>query len=77
MQYQVDNVRSKTDFDVIGELPRKNIDTGMGLERVAFIKQGVENMYEIDQVRPVLDRGGRALGQVVRRRSMRTTSASA
>jgi alanyl-tRNA synthetase len=56
MQYQIDNVRSKTDFDVTGELPRKNIDTGMGMERVAFIKQGVENMYEIDQVRPVLDR---------------------
>ncbi|MEO8528621.1 MAG: alanine--tRNA ligase, partial [Pseudolysinimonas sp.] len=35
--------------------PKKNIDTGMGMERVAFIKQGVDNMYEIDQVRPVLD----------------------
>ena len=56
MQEQIANVRSKTDFDVMAPLPRKNIDTGMGLERVAFIKQGVENMYEIDQVRPVLDR---------------------
>ncbi|GAA3771851.1 alanine--tRNA ligase [Microbacterium kribbense] len=56
MQYAITNVRSKTDFDIVGELPQKNIDTGMGLERVAFIKQGVENMYEIDQVRPVLDR---------------------
>jgi alanyl-tRNA synthetase len=55
MQYLVDEVRSKTDFRVVGELPQKNIDTGMGLERVAFLKQGVENMYEIDQVRPVLD----------------------
>ena len=45
-----------TDFDIVGELPAKNIDTGMGLERVAFIKQGVDNMYETDQVRPVLDR---------------------
>jgi len=43
------------DFEILGELPRKNIDTGMGLERVAFLKQGVENIYEIDQVRPVLD----------------------
>ncbi len=43
-------------FDILGELPKKNIDTGMGMERVAFIKQSVENMYEIDQVRPVLDR---------------------
>jgi alanyl-tRNA synthetase len=56
MQDLITNVRSKVDFDIVGELPMKNIDTGMGLERVAFIKQGVENMYEIDQVRPVLDR---------------------
>ena len=56
MQYAIQNVRSKVDFDIVGELPRKNIDTGMGMERVAFIKQGVDNMYEIDQVRPVLDR---------------------
>ena len=56
MQYEITNVRSKYDFDIVGELPNKNIDTGMGLERIAFIKQGVDNMYETDQVRPVLDR---------------------
>jgi alanyl-tRNA synthetase len=56
MQYAINNVRSKIDFDIVGDLPAKNIDTGMGLERVAFIKQGVDNMYETDQVRPVLDR---------------------
>jgi len=56
MQDFVENVRGKTEFDIVGELPQKNIDTGMGLERVAFLKQGVENMYETDQVRPVLDR---------------------
>ncbi|HUH52974.1 MAG TPA: alanine--tRNA ligase [Microbacteriaceae bacterium] len=55
MQYAIDEVKSKTDFKILGELPKKNIDTGLGLERIAFIKQGVENMYEIDQVRPVLD----------------------
>ncbi|MDJ1113757.1 alanine--tRNA ligase [Microbacterium dauci] len=66
MQYEITNVRSKFEFDIVGELPAKNIDTGMGLERVAFIKQGVDNMYETDQVRPVLDKAvelsGRAYG---------------
>ncbi|MEV4667391.1 alanine--tRNA ligase [Microbacterium sp. LWO12-1.2] len=56
MQDFIENIRGKTEFDIVGELPMKNIDTGMGLERVAFLKQGVENMYESDQVRPVLDR---------------------
>ena len=51
------------DFEILGELPRKNIDTGMGLERVAFLKQGVENLYEIDQVRPVLDRAAEISGR--------------
>ncbi|MET0976022.1 MAG: alanine--tRNA ligase [Leifsonia sp.] len=63
MQYLIDDVRSKYDFRIVGELPKKNIDTGMGLERVAFIKQGVDNMYEIDQVRPVLDRAAALSGR--------------
>ena len=63
MQYEVADVKSKTDFTILGELPKKNIDTGMGLERVAFIKQGVQNMYEIDQVRPVLDRAAALAGK--------------
>ncbi len=67
----------KNDFDIVGELPTKNIDTGMGLERVAFIKQGVENMYETDQVRPVLDRAVAAVRPPLRRRCTRTTCASA
>ncbi|MEA4943111.1 MAG: alanine--tRNA ligase [Propionicimonas sp.] len=50
------DVRSKTDFDVSGPLPSKNIDTGAGLERIAYLLQGVDNMYEIDEVRPVLDK---------------------
>jgi alanyl-tRNA synthetase len=63
MQYQITDVQSKTDFTIVGELPNKNIDTGMGLERVAFIKQGVQNMNEIDQVRPVLDRAAELAGK--------------
>ena len=63
MQYLISEVTSKTEFTIVGELPKKNIDTGMGLERVAFIKQGVENMYEIDQVRPVLDHAAALSGK--------------
>ncbi|MCW4464788.1 alanine--tRNA ligase [Glutamicibacter sp. MNS18] len=62
MQYRLSAVRSKTDFDVAGELPKRNIDTGLGLERLAMILQGVENMYETDQVRPVLDRAAQLAG---------------
>ena len=63
MQYLRGEGSSKTEFEILGELPRKNIDTGMGLERVAFLKQGVENLYEIDQVRPVLDRASELSGR--------------
>ncbi len=62
MQYLRGAGGGKTDFEILGELPSKNIDTGMGLERVAFLKQGVENIYEIDQVRPVIDAAAELAG---------------
>ena len=63
MQYQRGEGTGKDDFEILGELPKKNIDTGMGLERVAMILQGVENMYETDQVRPVLDQAAELSGR--------------
>jgi alanyl-tRNA synthetase len=56
MQEAISDVKAKDDFRILGDLPNKNIDTGMGLERVAYLLQGVDNLYEIDQVMPVIDR---------------------
>ncbi len=63
MQDELSAVRSKEDFDIRGSLPKKNIDTGMGLERVAFLLQGVENMYEIDVMFPVIQRAEALTGR--------------
>jgi alanyl-tRNA synthetase len=62
MQFQLSAVRSKIDFDVAGDLPAKNIDTGMGLERMASILQGVDNLYEIDTTYKILDRAAELTG---------------
>ncbi len=67
MQDELSAVRSKEDFDIRGSLPKKNIDTGMGLERVAFLLQDKQNMYEIDVMFPVIEKAmeltGRSYGR--------------
>ena len=63
MQYEIADVKSKEEFRIVRELPAKNIDTGMGLERMASLLQGVDNMYEIDEVKPVLARAAEMTGK--------------
>ncbi|MEV4001555.1 alanine--tRNA ligase [Actinomadura sp. NPDC049753] len=62
MQFERGPGESKTDFPILGDLPAKNIDTGMGLERMAAILQGVDNIYETDTLWRVLDRAAGLTG---------------
>ena len=48
--------QGKEDYPIEGELPAPSVDTGLGLERMAAVLQGVENIYEIDTTRLILDR---------------------
>jgi alanyl-tRNA synthetase len=62
MQYERGPGEGKEDFPILGELPAKNIDTGLGLERLAMVLQGVHNMYEIDTTRMIMDRAAELTG---------------
>ncbi|MFI1964845.1 alanine--tRNA ligase [Streptomyces pathocidini] len=62
MQYERGEGGGKEDFPILGDLPSKNIDTGLGLERLAMILQGVRNMYEIDTSRAVIDKATELTG---------------
>ena len=52
----------KDNFEILGPLPKKNIDTGMGVERVACLLQGVDNVYETDLLRPVIEEAEKLTG---------------
>ena len=63
MQNERGGGTSKDDYEILGPLPKKNIDTGMGVERVAFLLQGVDNVYETDLVRPVITKAEELTGR--------------
>ena len=52
----------KEGYPILGELPAKNIDTGLGLERTAALLQGVENIYEIDTTSIILRKASELTG---------------
>ncbi|QVQ52066.1 alanine--tRNA ligase [Spiractinospora alimapuensis] len=56
MQFERGPGGVKKDYPILGELPKKNIDTGMGLERLAGVLQGVDNIYETDTLGRILHR---------------------
>ena len=62
MQYERGAGDGKEDFPILGDLPSKNIDTGLGLERLAMILQDVHNMYETDTLRVVMDKATELTG---------------
>src|SRR5271168_603451 len=47
----------------LSELPRKNIDTGMGLERVLPVVQGLDSVFDTDLFRPIIDTAASILGK--------------
>lgn len=62
MQFERGDGPGKEGYPILGELPAKNIDTGMGLERMAALLQGVDNIYEIDTTKIILDRACQLTG---------------
>ncbi|MDQ2932864.1 MAG: alanine--tRNA ligase [bacterium] len=50
MQYE------KKDGKIVGKLPKPSVDTGAGLERLSMTLQGVDNIYDTDLLKPVMDK---------------------
>ncbi len=50
MQYE------KKDGKIVGKLPKPSVDTGAGLERLTMTLQGVDNIYDTDMLKPVMDK---------------------
>ena len=62
MQNERGEGTGKDSYPILGELPAKSIDTGLGLERMAALLQGVENIYEIDTTIQILNRATQLTG---------------
>jgi alanyl-tRNA synthetase len=58
MQYECDD-----QSNVVRDLPKKNIDTGSSLERVAMVLQEADSFYETDLMRPLLETAQRLAGK--------------
>ncbi|MDP3711821.1 MAG: alanine--tRNA ligase [Mycobacteriales bacterium] len=62
MQYERGPGTGKDDYPILGDLPSQNIDTGMGMERMAAVLQGVDNLYEIDTSMAILTQAAALTG---------------
>jgi len=62
MQYE------KKDGKVIGKLAKPSVDTGAGLERLAMTMQGVDNIYDTDLLKPVMDLMAKAPNELKNKR---------
>jgi alanyl-tRNA synthetase len=57
MQHELDG-----DGNILGDLPAQNVDTGLGLERMAVLLQGVDNVFQTDLFAPLLAKAGELTG---------------
>ncbi|GLU48120.1 alanine--tRNA ligase [Nocardiopsis ansamitocini] len=62
MQFERGEGGTKKGYPILGDLPSKNIDTGLGLERLASLLQGVDNIYETDTLGRILQRAAHLTG---------------